>query len=261
VSRKNSKSKKTPLFIEFLGLPGSGKTTLSHHAAEILREKGTTVLEPTYLINNETKTIQRYLIKSWYSTKLVWLRPVWVLNWFRFIVQSRQKTLQDFMSMIVNCFYILEIYRHHSRHNDICFLDQGICQALLSLSYNSKKENLMERKLVTAMDFLATLEFRVIHIETGVDTIVQRLKERYKKQSRLELIKNTTDFVEIIRDEKRKIDHLLKVLRTQLQVQINTIQKNRSEDIRSAARYIAVLFIDQGTLIRRERIRKGERRD
>jgi shikimate kinase len=244
MSRKKSKSKKTPVFIEFLGLPGSGKTTLSHHAAEILREKGITVLEPTYLINNEVRTIQRYLIKSWYSIKLACLQPAWALNWLRFIVQSKQKTLQDFISMIVNCLYILEIYRHHGEHHDICFLDQGIYQALLSLSYNSKKENLIERQFVTAMDFLATLGLQVIHIETGVDTIVQRLKERYKKQSRLELKKNTNDFVETVRGEKRKIDHLLKVLRIQLQVQVNTIQKNHSEDIRSAARQIADLFID-----------------
>ena len=146
--------------------------------------------------------------------------------------------------MIINCFFILEIYRYHGRHNDICFLDQGICQALLSLSYNSKTENFIERKLVTAMDFFSTLGFRIVHIETDIDTIIQRLKKRYTQESRLELIKNTPRFVEIIRGEKRKIENLLKILRTQLQADINTTQKNGSENIHSAAQQITDLFTD-----------------
>jgi thymidylate kinase len=244
VSKTKPKLKNAPAFIEFIGLPGSGKTTLSHRAAEILNEKGTAVLEPTYSINNEMRTIQRYLIKSWYSIKLAWLRPAWALYWFLFIVQSSQKTLQDFVSTIINCFFILEIYRHHRLYNDICFLDQGICQALLSLSYNSKRENLMERKFVSAMDFLSTLGFRIIYIETDVDTIVQRLEKRHKKQSRLELRKNTSDFVEIVRYEKRKIEHLLKKLCIDLHADITTISKSSFEDIQSAAQQIADLFID-----------------
>ena len=144
--------------------------------------------------------------------------------------------------MIINCFFILEIYRHHGRHNDICFLDQGICQALLSLGYHSKTENFIERKLATALHFFSTPRFRIIHIETDVDAIARRLKKRHKKQSRLELIKNTTDFVEIIRGEKRKIENLLNILCTQHQEDMNTIQKNGSEDIHSAAQQIADLF-------------------
>ena len=146
--------------------------------------------------------------------------------------------------MSINCFFILEIYRQHSRHNYIYFLDQGICQALLSLSYNSKTENFIERKLGTVSCFLSPLGFRIFHIETDVDTIIQRLKKRHKKQSRLELIANTTEFVEIIRGENRKIEHLLKMLCNELQADIVTIQKNSSEDIHSAAQQIADLFSD-----------------
>ena len=146
--------------------------------------------------------------------------------------------------MSINCFFVLEIYRQHGRHNDICFLDQGICQALLSLSYNSKTENFIEKKLATALYFLSPLGFRIIHIETDVDTIIQRLKKRHKKQSRLELIANTTEFVKIIRGEKRRIEYLLKMLCTELQADIVTIQKNGSEDIHSAAQQIADLFSD-----------------
>jgi hypothetical protein len=224
-------------------MPGSGKTTMSHCAAQILREKGTKVREPTYFINNEMGTIQRYLTKSWYSTKLAWLRPVQALQWLFLVVQSRQRTMKDFVLMIVNCFFILEIYRRYSLRNDICFLDQGICQALLSLSYNSKTENFIGKKLGTAIGFFSTLEFRIMHIETDVDTIVQRLQKRHKKRSRLEMTKNTTDFAETIRNEKRKIEKLLRILCTQVQADVNTIQKNGPDDIHSTVQKISGLFI------------------
>jgi len=245
VSRTGTKSKKTPIFVEFVGLPGSGKTTLSHRAAEILREKGTTVLEPTYLINNQMGTTQRYLTKSWYLTKLAFLRPVWALDWFLLVVQSRQRTLKDFVLMVVNCFFILEIYRQHGRRIDICFLDQGICQALLSLSYSAQTEQLIERKLITDIAFFLTPRFRVVHIEADEGTIAQRLEKRYKKRSRLETLKETTDFMEIVRGEKRTIENLLEILRSQLQADIHTLQQNGSEDIYFSAQQIVKMFTDR----------------
>ena len=233
---------KTPAFVEFVGLPGSGKTTLSHGTAVILREKNTTVIEPTYLINNEMREIRRYLTKLWYSTKLVLLRPAWALKWFFLVVQSRQKTVREFLLMIINCFFVLEIYRHHSRRNDICFLDQGICQAFLSLSYNSKTEDFIRRQLDAVWGFLSPLDFRIFHVETDFDTVIQRLKKRHKRQSRLELTADTTEFREILRSEKRKIEYLLEMLCTGRQANVVTIHRNDSANIHSAARQIADLF-------------------
>lgn len=243
VSRVEPKLKRNPRFIEFVGLPGSGKTTLSHFAAEILRGQGTAVLEPTYTVNNEMRTVQRYLTKSWYCTRLSWLRPGSALQWFLLIVASRQKTFIDFVSMVINCFFILEIYRHHSRHKGICFLDQGICQAIVSLSYSSRMDNFIESRLFRPINIMSTLVFRIIHIETDVKTIVRRLEKRKQKQSRLERKKNSADFKEIIRSEERKIELLLTKLHCQLQADIDTIHR-RPESIDSVAQQIADLFSD-----------------
>jgi hypothetical protein len=228
-----------------LGIPGSGKSTISHRAAQILGEKGITIPEPTYLINNEMSTIKRYLTKSWYSLRLTWLRPAWALKWFWLVVQSRQRTLNDFVSMIINGFFVLEIYRHHSRNNDICFLDQGLYQALVSLSYHSKNESLIDEKLIAALDFVSTHEIRVIHVRGDVDTIAERLRTRDTTQSRLEIIKNTPGFVETIRTEKQKIETLIEILRPRLQTHIITLPQNDSEDIHSAVQQVAALIHDR----------------
>ena len=146
--------------------------------------------------------------------------------------------------MIVNCFFILEIYRHHGQSSDICFLDQGICQALLSLGYNSKTENFPGCKLATSLNFLSTHGSRIIYINTDVSTVVSRLKGRREKQSRLESIKDMTDFAGIIRTEKQRTEHLLTVLCAQLKTDINTIQTDKYENIHAAAQQIADLFAD-----------------
>ena len=223
-------------------MPGAGKTTLSHRAAGLLRANNVMVLEPTYSINNEVRTTQRYLIKSWYSTKLFLLRTAWALNWILLVVQSRQKTLEDFLLMTINGLYVLEIYRHHRRHNCICLLDQGICQAILSLSYNSKKKEFLESRLAAALQCFSTLRFRIVHIETDTDTVVQRLAKRHRKRSRLERMKNATNFVRILHGEKRKIELLMQVLGTQLKADIHTVQANSYGNIHTAAKQIAGLF-------------------
>jgi hypothetical protein len=169
------------------------------------------------------------------------------LGWFLLVVKSRQKSLKDFVLMSINVFYILEIYRHYSQRQDICFLDQGICQAILSLSYNSKLENFILKQLATVLSLLSPLGFRILHIETSVDTVIHRLKQRHRKQSRLENIADRTEFGEIIRGEKRKIEQLLNMLSTELKTEIVTIHTYGSEDLHSAAQQIAAaICVGQG---------------
>ena len=115
----------------------------------------------------------------------------------------------------------------------------------MSLSFHSKTQNFIVRKLPNTLDFLSSLGFRIVHIETDINMIIQRLKKRHDKQSRLELLSNTTGFVEIVRREKRNIEELLKILCTQIQVDIKIPQKENSKNVYSAAQQIADLFMDR----------------
>ena len=52
-------------FIEFYGLPGSGKSTLSHIVAERLRSEGYAVEEPSYDIDHQhplPKRVKKFAI-------------------------------------------------------------------------------------------------------------------------------------------------------------------------------------------------------
>ena len=54
---------KEPIHIEFFGLPGCGKSTISHQVAERLRAKGYKVYEPTYYSDHNLKPVCRKLRK------------------------------------------------------------------------------------------------------------------------------------------------------------------------------------------------------
>ena len=47
------------VILEFFGMPGSGKSTVSHLLAERLRGNGYTVIEPSWLIDNKKSKVKR----------------------------------------------------------------------------------------------------------------------------------------------------------------------------------------------------------
>src|SRR2546430_938446 len=49
--------------IEFVGLAGVGKSTLSHRVAEILQQRGWQVEQPTYSVDHEMRAWRRLLLK------------------------------------------------------------------------------------------------------------------------------------------------------------------------------------------------------
>src|SRR5438034_6556976 len=53
----------TTLFRSFIGLPGVGKSTLSHRVAEMLQQRGWRVEQPTYSVDHEMHTWERLLLK------------------------------------------------------------------------------------------------------------------------------------------------------------------------------------------------------
>ncbi|RPJ09220.1 MAG: hypothetical protein EHM28_02155 [Spirochaetaceae bacterium] len=234
---------KKPVFVEFIGMPGSGKTTLSHCAAGILREKGMKIEESTYHINDEMKSIQRYMIKTWYTIKLVILKPSWAITWISLIIKSRQNTLKDLILMIINCFYILEIYRNGMLKYDIYFLDQGILQALVSLNYEANGNIFNEKNLAHVLQFISNLTLRIVFVEIDDNSIAQRLKRRDKKQSRMESGKNSNDFMNIIHEAKIKMDKICTIIFKELkQTEVLTVNNPDSNSYLTAANNIADLL-------------------
>ena len=150
-----------PLFVEFYGLPGSGKSTLSHIVAERLRREGYTVNEPSYVIDH--------------------LHPL-----PKIIKKNGYKGMEAF-KQTVNIILKIRIY-NSPKAAEIVMIDQGLIQASVSLSMygDMKARDNYERLLSLMPNAMAALIF---YIEVDEETAMNRMGKRMTNDSRVEKLK------------------------------------------------------------------------
>src|SRR3954447_1617900 len=89
------------LNLEFLGLPASGKSTLSHMVAGVLRRHGVRVSEPTYITDHVMSDRTRYLHKLRRVAVELVHRPGPARQALGLVVRSHQRRgLETFLSTV-----------------------------------------------------------------------------------------------------------------------------------------------------------------
>lgn len=201
---------KPTLFVEFYGLPGCGKSTISHAVAKLLQEKGFSAEEPSYDIDHLSNTLLRKI------KKLI-ITFVWFVIHNRLcceissIVGENKYTGISKIEQISNIIQKVRIYRKKST-SQIVLWDQGLVQASISLSVNGYKtanENLRELyKLISS-------DLHIYHILISIDseTAVNRMALRKTNYSRVEKLKDVGErdrmlksFIEGIAEINREFD-------------------------------------------------------
>ena len=167
------------LHIEFFGLPGSGKSTISHELSICLREKGYKVEEPSYIIDNRSNKIVRYSKKIFYAVKLL------IINHKQYFLLKKLLKKNGYVGLnntkqLFNIAYKKYMYLHPKKHR-IYVWDQGILQSSISLSTYSN---------VNVIDNCNSLthdcNMESIYITTSKEEIYRRLESREKHGSSLE---------------------------------------------------------------------------
>lgn len=190
-------SVKTPLFVEFYGLPGSGKSTLSHIVAERLRGEGYTVDEPSYDTDHQhplPKRLKKIIVGAY---------------WFAFhhaqyccakiIVQQNGYTGMGAFKQIVNVIKKMRIYDSR-KASEIVIMDQGVVQAAISLSmYGKVKAHDNLKRLLSLMPNAA--EALRVYIDVDIETAIARMNDRITNDSRVEKLK----------DQNLKVEMLLRI--------------------------------------------------
>ena len=171
-----------PLFFEFFGLPGCGKSTVSHAIAMLLRENGYSVKEPSYRIDHQKRIIKRLLkfaIVCW-----------WYLFHHKEYCSIRNIVrLNDYMGLeellqISNIIQKVRIY-NNKVNSHIFIWDQGLVQAAISLSIKgavSAGENYNNLKLLIRRDVMMV----PIYMPVAIDVALKRMSERPTNDSRVE---------------------------------------------------------------------------
>jgi deoxyadenosine/deoxycytidine kinase len=193
--------------VEFLGLPGVGKSTLSHRVAQILIQKGIRVEQISYQLSHRHSRSKRVVIKLYYVICEILLHPAYAYLSIATIIRTRQKTVLDLCKVVFNWLFVSALIRKPRQFAGVHLFDEGIFQALCSVAFSSKSG---EAERMSALFPIMPIPRMVVVVEASMASINLRLTERQRHDSRLE--KKSPDsrdllmrFAELLTDIKKKL--------------------------------------------------------
>ena len=167
--------------IEFCGLPGTGKSTVSHIVASRLRECGHDVSEPSYQLDHGSSPTVRV------ARKLINATTYGVLNldFFNVGLQLlKTKPLLSSLKLIANYYHIKKSMRK-SQSDDVLIFDQGLVQSMWSVLYGNEG---MSASLLEYCSSKLNWDGRrtfVIYLYAPHSMVTSRMRERNNDASRL----------------------------------------------------------------------------
>lgn len=175
---------KEPIHIEFYGLPGCGKSTISHILANQFRDKGYEVYEPSYesdhtqnhLIRKVKKLIQTIGFEVFNITEYRNLKKIVILNDY--------KGIRGILGQMVNIVPKRLVYNRSMP--GIYFWDEGLVQSSISLAFNSNIDVNKTKNILMPHNKKTIL----VNIDIDIRTTLERMKGRSTNDSRVEKEKN-----------------------------------------------------------------------
>jgi Mrp family chromosome partitioning ATPase len=166
------------LVVTFVGLPGTGKSTLSARAAQLLRQRGIPcrVCEeaPFRKLRNKAAWVAREVIgHPWRAARSV-----------RGILATRQRSVLDLVKMVVNWFCLSFLIRRAAKAGGVCLFDEGLYQALWSIGLGSRNEGWLSS--LPLLDPVPPAPNLTVVVRSSLKTVGRRLAARPVCASRLE---------------------------------------------------------------------------
>jgi hypothetical protein len=175
------------MLIEFFGLPGTGKSTMSRLVADLLLKRGLVVDEITYDLDHRQRRVARRLAKFTHVARYIAAHPRYALSDLVRVTATRQATLLDLCKSIFNWMFIASLASRKRSSNRITFLDQGIAQAMWSIGFATQHENSLDL-LLADLHGAAKSPDLIIHVRANFQTIGDRLAARKRRVSRLDAL-------------------------------------------------------------------------
>lgn len=128
------------MIVEFIGLPGSGKSTLEkciYNEGECIGGKDTK--HPLMELDSK-KWIKRNLLKFFVILGYAVTKPKKTLEICTTIIESKQKNKYDYIRLIFNSLYIFYMYDTYKNSRDIIFFDEGLVHNSWAIRVNAIRE-------------------------------------------------------------------------------------------------------------------------
>ena len=170
------------MIVEFLGLPGAGKSTLSQLAAEALAERGIAVECANRMLGSGVGPTRRWLRKSGCVIDGLVCAPHDLGNAIRSVNRTRQRSLSEFLHTTFNWLLVTALVRRAARSPKVVLLDQGVAQALWSIGLSAQGEAWQD--IMRRAASLAPAPDMIVLVNADPSNIASRLAARPRNRSR-----------------------------------------------------------------------------
>lgn len=191
------------VLIDFFGLPGCGKSVISHELSELLRNEGLRLGEPTFDMDHHTLKWVRFLKKSFFTYLYQCLYRNKASRLLSILNDCQQNKSFSFNKQKRNLFY--KLYLINTSQAQVILMDEGLAQAAISMTVGTNhlasflldefKKALPEDSLYIPILIKSDIEKALSNIqlrETN-DSRVEKMKDSNMQRAFMELFLNKVD--------------------------------------------------------------------
>jgi thymidylate kinase len=171
------------LLVEFVGLPGAGKSALSRRLAEVLQAQGLAVDEPSRALAHGSGRGARALRKLLRVALESLARPLASARAARAIAASGQAPTAGAAHLWFNWLLVSSLARRARRRAGVHLLDEGPCQGAWSVALEGDPE--AARALLSGLPAEARPDLLVV-VEAPAPVVAARIRARSERDSRLD---------------------------------------------------------------------------
>jgi len=171
------------LLVEFLGLPGAGKSELSRLVAGRLRRLALPVHEPSYGLAHDIGATARIARKSARVARELALHPRSAARAASVLARSGQPSLVCCGEILFNWLLVSSLARRARRRRGLHLIDEGLAQGAWSIA--------LEGRLEPALELLGDLPPELVPdllvvVQASTTAVTGRLRSRPQHDSRLD---------------------------------------------------------------------------
>lgn len=226
--------------VEFIGLPGSGKSTIAHALADLLRERGESVSEPTWRNDHATRRPLRALRKATLALAAAARDGAHARALVEWVASSRQPTRGETLRLAINALYVAETTERCARSQGVHIFDQGLLQQLWSLLYRATHNEDLERRCAEQLAMCGA-RLHVVIVEAPLGVLQRRLEARTQGASRLERqLRNSEPHAALQRAmfAQRRVDEVADALSSCHAIRLLRVSGAGDLTVRQAARAV-----------------------
>jgi len=172
------------LSVELIGMPGSGKSTLSRRVAARLQAAGITVAQPSHDLAHGIARWRRLAGKSRHVARELIGHPADALRAVCAVRSTRQRRTGDVFKMTFNWLLVSRLLRRRPAAREVHLHDQGVLQALWSIGFGGAPG--AAGRMARRMEGRVPLPDVVVIVRASEGTVARRLAGRTDRDSRLD---------------------------------------------------------------------------